>query len=183
MSDHLQEALRRYEAGDYARQRADDSTDLLVALHETEQANVQATLASGSDAAALTAKVQALTAASTAVKTYFASISSRIRTVLRNNAGDVFGSINSSVVTRDVETRGYVVTFVTDWGEESAPSPVSATILRPDGVTVAVTTSPSLSQPLTAPVARTKWGFWAQALLARARVAARQAAAILRGCM
>lgn len=44
MSDHLQEALRRYEAGDYARQRADDSTDLLVALHETEQANVQATL-------------------------------------------------------------------------------------------------------------------------------------------
>lgn len=110
----------------------------LLADLNAAQANVQATLASGSDAAALTAKVQALTAASTAVKTYFASISSRIRTVLRNNAGDVFGSINSSVVTRDVETRGYVVTFVTDWGEESAPSPVSELLTLDQNDTVTV---------------------------------------------
>lgn len=117
----------------------------LLAELNAAQANVQATLASGSDAAALTAKVQALTAASTAVKTYFSSISSRIRTVLRNNASDVFGSINSSVVTRDVETRGYVVTFVTDWGEESAPSPVSEllTLDQNDTVTVIAPSPPA----------------------------------------
>lgn len=34
----------------------------------------------------------------------------------------------------------YVYTFVNDIGEESAPSPASATILRPDGLTVTVTT-------------------------------------------
>ncbi len=34
----------------------------------------------------------------------------------------------------------YVFTFVNDMGQESAPSPPSATILRPDGVTVTVTT-------------------------------------------
>lgn len=34
----------------------------------------------------------------------------------------------------------YVYTFVNDIGEESAPSPASATILRPDGLTVTVST-------------------------------------------
>ena len=34
----------------------------------------------------------------------------------------------------------YVYTFVNDISEESAPSPASATILRPDGLSVAVTT-------------------------------------------
>jgi hypothetical protein len=34
----------------------------------------------------------------------------------------------------------YVYTFVNDLGQESAPSPASATILRPDGVTVTVST-------------------------------------------
>lgn len=34
----------------------------------------------------------------------------------------------------------YVYTFVNDLGEQSAPSPASATILRPDGLSVAVTT-------------------------------------------
>lgn len=34
----------------------------------------------------------------------------------------------------------YVYTFVNDLGEESAPSPASATVLRPDGVAITVTT-------------------------------------------
>lgn len=34
----------------------------------------------------------------------------------------------------------YVYTFVNDLGEESAPSEASATILRPDGISVTVTT-------------------------------------------
>ena len=50
--------------------------------------------------------------------------------------------IEGSGSTASVTTvaTSYVYTFVNDLGEESAPSPVSATILRPDGVTVAVTT-------------------------------------------
>jgi hypothetical protein len=40
----------------------------------------------------------------------------------------------------------YVYTFVNDLGQESAPSPASSTILRPDGVSITVTT------PTTTPV-------------------------------
>lgn len=47
------------------------------------------------------------------------------------------GSTNATVV--NVATS-YVFTMVNDLGEESAPSPPSATILRPDGVSVTVTT-------------------------------------------
>lgn len=46
MTDHVHEALRRYEAADYARQMTDTDPDLLVtvALHESAQAQVHATL-------------------------------------------------------------------------------------------------------------------------------------------
>ena len=46
MTDHVTEALRRYEAADYARQMTDTDPDLLVtvALHESAQAQVHATL-------------------------------------------------------------------------------------------------------------------------------------------
>jgi hypothetical protein len=40
-----------------------------------------------------------------------------------------------------VTASSYVYTFVNDLGEESAPSPASATVRRPDGVTVTVTTA------------------------------------------
>lgn len=51
------------------------------------------------------------------------------------------GSTNSQVV--NVATS-YVFTFTNDIGEQSAPSPASATILRPDGVSVTVTTPVSV---------------------------------------
>lgn len=51
------------------------------------------------------------------------------------------GSTNSQVV--NVATS-YVFTLVNDLGEQSAPSPASATILRPDGVSVTVTTPVSV---------------------------------------
>jgi hypothetical protein len=47
------------------------------------------------------------------------------------------GSVDSQTV--NVATS-YVFTFVNDLGEQSAPSPPSRTILRPDGVSVTVTT-------------------------------------------
>ena len=47
-------------------------------------------------------------------------------TAFVNEAGGVAGIVGSeNIVDRIVDTRFYVVTFVTDWGEESAPSPVS----------------------------------------------------------
>jgi len=51
------------------------------------------------------------------------------------------GSTNAQI--QNVATS-YVFTLVNDLGEESAPSPASATILRPDGVSVTVTTSVSV---------------------------------------
>jgi len=52
------------------------------------------------------------------------------------------GSISAANVS-NIATS-YVVTFVNDIGEESAPSLASNTILRPDGVSVEVTTTVSL---------------------------------------
>lgn len=51
------------------------------------------------------------------------------------------GSLNN--VITDIATS-YVYTFVNDLGEESAPSPASVTISRPDGVMVTVTTATAL---------------------------------------
>lgn len=54
---------------------------------------------------------------------------------------------SASVVTT---ATSYVYTFVDDIGEESAPSPVSGTILRPDGVTVTVTTPTAIPSGVSA---------------------------------
>lgn len=44
----------------------------------------------------------------------------------------------------------YLYTFVNDLGQESAPSPVSSTVLRPDGVSVTVTTPTSVPSGVSA---------------------------------
>lgn len=77
------------------------------------------------NAAEVTTKASLLTSASAALEAYFAALDSKLRAVLQANASTIFGNIQASVVTRDVSTRAYTVTFVTDWDEESAPSPVS----------------------------------------------------------
>src|SRR5574341_2134441 len=51
----------------------------------------------------------------------------------------VQASGSTSYTPTNVAT-GYVYTFVNDLGQESAPSPASATIRRPDGISVTVTT-------------------------------------------
>lgn len=55
----------------------------------------------------------------------------------------VQGSGSTNVVAVNVATS-YVYTLVNDLGEQSAPSPASATVLRPDGVSVTVTTPTGL---------------------------------------
>jgi hypothetical protein len=51
------------------------------------------------------------------------------------------GSLNATIT--EIATN-YIFTFVNDLGEESAPSLPSNTVLRPDGVTVTVTTATSV---------------------------------------
>ena len=49
------------------------------------------------------------------------------------------GSFNVNTVTRVIENRFYAVTFVTDWGEESQPSPASAMLEVDQNDTVTIT--------------------------------------------
>lgn len=98
----------------------------LVAEINAAQAALQAQLAvTPGSATEVNNKLALLKTASDALESYFTNINVPLRAVLTANASEIFGSINSAVVTRNVETRAYVITFVTDWGEESAPSPAS----------------------------------------------------------
>lgn len=99
----------------------------LVQNINSAQAALAAQLATTPGSAAeVTTKAALLKSASAALEAYFAALDTKLRAVLQANASTIFGAIQASVVTRDVETRAYIVTFVTDWDEESAPSPVSA---------------------------------------------------------
>ena len=55
----------------------------------------------------------------------------------------ILGSGSAGYVPANIATS-YVYTFVNDLGEESAPSPTSATVVRPDGVSVTITTPTSV---------------------------------------
>ncbi len=65
-----------------------------------------------------------------------------------NDGNNEYGTLYSNVLLQgsgstDVATNtatSYVYTFVNDLGQESGPSPTSSTLLRPDGVSVTVTT-------------------------------------------
>ncbi len=64
----------------------------------------------------------------------------------------VQASGSTGYVPENVATS-YVFTYVNDLGEQSAPSPVSSTILRPDGVSITVTTPTGLPTGIS-----TEWG-------------------------
>lgn len=68
----------------------------------------------------------------------------------------VQASGSTGYVPENVATS-YVYTFVNDLGEESAPSPASSTVLRPDGVSVTVTTPTGLPTGIG-----TEWGIEAK---------------------
>ena len=65
--------------------------------------------------------------------------------MLAANESTLFGSIQSAVVTRDVQTRTYIVTYLTDWDEESAPSPAAdlLSVDQNDGITVTAPPAPA----------------------------------------
>lgn len=119
---------------------------LMVTAINTAQAELRTELARTTPVAAtVAAKVAALTAASDALTAYFAAIETQLRTILAANESTLFGAINSAVVTLNVSTRAYITTFLSDWDEESAPSPPSEllTLDQNDGVTVTTAAAPT----------------------------------------
>jgi hypothetical protein len=95
---------------------------------------------------ALTAnRIADLATATKAIEDYFAGMDAELRKVLAANASLIFGAITSLVVSRLLETRGYIVTYITDWGEESQPSLPSEllTIDQNDAVQITVPAPPA----------------------------------------
>jgi hypothetical protein len=110
------------------------------------QAEVRAELARATPVPATVAtKVTALKTASDALTTYFTDIATKLRAILAANESTLFGAITSAIVNREETTRAYLVTYVSDWDEESASSPPSdlLTLDQNDGVTVVIPAPPS----------------------------------------
>lgn len=116
----------------------------MVAAINTAQAELRAELARVVPVPlTVAAKLEALTAASDALTAYFAAIDTKLRAVLAANESTLFGSIKASVVTRDVQTRTYIVTYLTDWDEESAPSPAADLLSVDQNDAIKVTAPPA----------------------------------------
>ena len=120
----------------------------LVAAVNTAQANLRASLAAGLGGLDVAAKatvvaglVTVLKSASTAAEAYFIARLAAAEVIFTTRASSIFGAALPDVVTRVIETRGYIVTFLTDWDEESAPSPPSALLELDQNDQVAVTAS------------------------------------------
>lgn len=84
-------------------------------------------------------KISAVQAAAAALEGHFANAKTIMQQHLRTNAPDVFGAIIASVVQRNIETRGYLVTYVTNWDEESAPTAPSDLVELDQNDSVTVT--------------------------------------------
>ena len=117
----------------------------LVTATNSAQANLRDQLATPVDAAALKTKLTTLDVASTAIETYFGATDTAIAALLTSEFSVLFDSIVAAVVQRILETRAYVVTYLTDWDEESAPSLPSTllTLDQNDGVSVTAAAAPS----------------------------------------
>lgn len=113
----------------------------LVAINAA-QVDVQTRLATPDGAAALATKISALQSATRAVATYFSSIDTALRAAMSETLGEIFGGISSSVILRDADTRAYIVTFITDWDEESMPSAPSE-LVEADQNDAVVVSAPS----------------------------------------
>jgi hypothetical protein len=98
-----------------------------VSLVNSRQSELTVQLATPTTASALGTRIDLLKSASKSVKDHYFEAST-IRTILSTVSTDIFGSITSATVTREVDRRAYLVTFLTDWDEESGPSEPSALV-------------------------------------------------------
>lgn len=117
----------------------------LVTAINSAQAELRTQLAATGSVSATATKIAAVSEASVALEDYFAAIETDVKLALAANEPTLFGSITSLVVSRLLETRAYVVTYITDWGEESQPSLPSEllTLDQNDSVQITVPTPPS----------------------------------------
>lgn len=97
--------------------------------------------------AALKLAIQEVKSAATSLGTYYDAVRSRGKISEAVGSYSDAQSLNSLIpdtVEQIIEDRFYIATFVTDWGEESAPSPVSDSIEldQNDSATVSIEAPP-----------------------------------------
>ena len=123
-SEMLLTSVQSYALGMAIGVRSESGLALPGLLYVLAQAQAQvlATLQAPTDAVALLAKLAAVSDASATILTscYLPS-DAAITVMLSEQLSTVFGS-TTDTVTRVIETRGYLITYLTDRDEESAPS-------------------------------------------------------------
>lgn len=98
----------------------------------------------GGNAAQIKIDIGNVTSASEALSAYYTRIDTDVRRMLTQRYGSDVSEALPTTVDRLVDTRAYVYTYVTTWGEESAPS-LPSTLLevdQNDAVTISVTAPP-----------------------------------------
>jgi hypothetical protein len=114
---------------------------MIAAVNSAQVALVSAFNSAGTTAATAAPKLAELKRASAVIEAHFGNLGAEVRAYLQENASDIFGGIKARVVQRVIESRAYVVTFVTDWDEESAPSRPSELVELDQNDAVLVTAS------------------------------------------
>lgn len=109
------------------------------ALNAAQAALVAQAAKTSTTASELASKIAAVHSATVALEGHFANVETVLQQYFRANAGDIFGNITASVVQRTIETRTYVVTYVSDWDEESAPTAASDLVELDQNDTATVT--------------------------------------------
>jgi hypothetical protein len=111
----------------------------LLSTLNSEQSKLQTTLASAASASAASTQISLLQSASAAMTRHFTGIDSTLKSIMSSQLGAIFGAISDQVVTRTIDTRAYFITYMTDWDEESAPSPASELVEADQNDSVRVT--------------------------------------------
>lgn len=133
-----------YDAGE------DPASSLIAALNASQTAVIGQVARSDTAttrADALRAAISALRTAAAAVDSHYANLNATLRDTLAALLQRYVWIVPPATVQR-TETRSYIYTYVTDWGEESAPSPPSPLITMDANDTFTVNiTPPSFGAP------------------------------------
>lgn len=135
----------------------DPTLSMVTRVNALQARLVSQVLASNTDpvrAFALLSTARELSAAITALTNYH----SNLNTTIYVQVADILNAYRALLptpVTRLLETRAYIFTYVSEWGEESAPSPASALIEIDQNDTVNVTRAASAVAPPYGPL--THW--------------------------
>lgn len=122
----------------------------LVSLLNQRQAEVNSAFAVRPGASDVLSRITFMKTASSTIESYFTTVDDSTTAILGTTLSDIFGKFQSQVVTRIVDTRAYITTFVSDWDEESAPSPASSLVEadQNDEVKVTASSAPTYGNPV-----------------------------------